>query len=132
MMQKAATPLFVLLASIAAAQSGTFPVLGATYQLDRGRYPERLVICSTAKAMLNYDLAQAGDDKAKMRSMVFNIETSKDFARMKSADGCTLISSFSQAKVVEKGKGYHRAEFAAFPFEPMWGSALYFGARVTR
>jgi hypothetical protein len=107
-------------------------MVGATYQLDRARYPGQIAICSTAAAMRDYDLAQATDDAAKMQRMVFKIETSKDFVRMKNAGGCTLISSFSQAKVVEKGKGYHRAEFAAFPFEPMWGNVLYFGARVTR
>lgn len=105
-------------------------MVGATYQLDRARYPGQIVICYTQQAMFDYIAAQATRDTAKMRSMVFSVETSKDFARMKNAAGCTLISSFSQAKVIEKGKSSHRAEFMAFPFGPMWGNALYFGAPI--
>jgi hypothetical protein len=105
-------------------------VLGATYQLDRAQHPGQLAVCATEKAMVKYFTAKTTKDQATVQKMLMTVDTMKDFARLKASEGCTLISSFSQAKVVERGKGAHRAQFFAFPFEPMWGVAVYFGSRV--
>ena len=122
--------VFVLLMADDVLNAQQFPVVGATYQLNSARYPEKVAICSSQQAMTKYIEAEAKKDSATTRRMLFEIETSKDFARMKNAGGCTLISSSSQATILEKGVGAHRAEFMALPFEGMWGYYLYFGGRV--
>jgi hypothetical protein len=116
--------------SCSMAHAAEFPVVGATYQLDRSQLPGQVAICITEQAMVKYLAAKATKDAATMRKMTMDVETSKDFARLKTRGGCTLISSFSQAKVIQKARGIHRAEFAAFPLEPMWAPAVYFGRRV--
>jgi hypothetical protein len=107
-----------------------FPVVGATYQLDRAQFPGQVAICVTEQAMVKYWAAKATKDDATTKRMLVTVDTTTDVAKLKSSAGCTLISSFSQAKVTKKGSGFHRAEFMAFPFEPMWAPALYFGRRV--
>jgi hypothetical protein len=108
----------------------SFPVVGATYQLDRAQFPGKIAVCASEKAMVLYFTAKATKEDATARKMLFSADTRKEFEKLKANNGCTLISSFSQAKVVEKGTGAHRAEFAAFPLQPMWGVAVYFGRRV--
>ena len=126
----AASFVSVLLMAYGVLSAQQFPVIGATYQLDRAKYPEKVAVCATPQSMTKYMEAHSKGDTATTRRMLFEIETLKDFTRMKNANGCTLISSFSQAKIVEKGTGSHRAEFMALPFEPLWGYYLYFGGRV--
>lgn len=115
---------------VAVFAQAAFPVVGTTYQLDRSRYPDQVAICVTERAMVDYMLAKNTGDYAAATKVLAEVNTSKDFARLKARSGCTLVSSFSQAKVVQQGVGVHRAEFAAFPFGPMWGSPLYFGQPV--
>jgi hypothetical protein len=123
--------LLAVFVAAALAQSTSFPVIGATYQLDRAKYPGQIAICYTQEAMSKYMTAKDKGDSATTKRMLFEIKSMKDFDKMKKAAGCTLISSYSQAKVVEKGVESHRAEFAAFPIpEPMWGWYLYFGGRM--
>ncbi len=118
-----------ILSGIAVARE--FPVVGATYQLDRARYPGKVAVCSTEDAMVKYMEAQRAGDKGSMSKMLFKISTLDDIKKMKKAGGCTLISSFSQAKIIKKGVEAHQARFYAFlSREPMWGYYLYFGGRV--
>jgi hypothetical protein len=108
-----------------------FPVVGTRYQLDRAQFPGQLAICATESAMVRYFTLKVGiKDHPAAEKMLVSVDTMKDFDRLKASGGCTLISSFSQAKVIERGKGAHRAEFMAFPFGPMWGVAAYFGRPV--
>ena len=107
-----------------------FPVVGTTYQIDSARFPGKIAICVTETAMSKYMAANATGDEARTKKLVAEVETTQDFAKLKAQGGCTSISSFSQATVVKKGSVAHQAEFAAFPFGPMWGSPLYFGAPV--
>ena len=120
----------VLLFGSVVGYAESFPVAGATYQLDRGQFPGKIAVCATEKSMVMYFTAKATKDDATARKMLYPADTRKEFEKLKANNGCTLISSFSQAKVVEKGAGAHRAEFAAFPLQPMWGVAPYFGRRV--
>ncbi len=120
--------LIMVVGPVAAADS--FPVIGATYQLDRAKYPEQIAVCVTQSAMSKYIAAKQKNDTATTRRLLFDIDTMKDIEKMKKADGCTLISSTSQATILEKGVESHKARFAAFPLEPMWGWYLYFGGRV--
>jgi hypothetical protein len=80
--------------------------------------------------MVNYILAESRGDRDTLKKMLAEVETSKDFTQLKERGGCARISSFSEATVIVKGNGAHRANFAAFPFGPMWGAPLYFGAKV--
>ena len=111
------------------ALAGDFPVVGATYQLDRAKYPGKVAVCSTEDAMVKYMEAQQAGDKGTMSKMLFKVSTFDDIGKMKKAGGCTLISSYSQAKVVKKGIEAHQAQFFAFLL-PMWGYYEYFGGRV--
>jgi hypothetical protein len=110
--------------------AGKFPTIGATYQLDRAQFPGKISVCSTEDAMTKYMEAKWAGDQSAMQKMLFKISTMEDIEKMKRSGGCTLISSYSQAKIIEKGVESHRAEFFAFPMEPMWGYYLYFGGRV--
>ncbi|GJL61312.1 MAG: hypothetical protein NPIRA03_41690 [Nitrospirales bacterium] len=107
-----------------------FPIVGATYQLDRAQFPDKVAVCYTADAMTKYMEAKLVDDQAAIQKMVFKVATMDDMAIMKKLNGCTLISTFTQAKIIKKGVESHQAEFFAFPLEPMWGYYLYFGGRV--
>ena len=107
-----------------------FPIVGTTYQLDRARFPGKIAVCVTEDAMDKYMEARREDDQATMKKMLFKIKTMDDITKMKKADGCTLISSGTQAKIIKKGVESHQAKFFAFPFESMWGFYLYFGGRV--
>lgn len=108
----------------------SFPTLGATYQLDRSRFPSEVVICATERAMVAYTTAKSARNEPTAKRLLREVNSSKDFEALKVDAACTSITSFSQAKVIEKGRGAHRADFAAFPFGPMWGSPLYFGRLV--
>jgi hypothetical protein len=108
----------------------TFPVVGATYQLDRARYPDKVAICMTEQAMMKYWAAKVAKDTATANRMLVTVDVAEDYDKLKARQGCTLISSFSQATVVKAGKGFHRATFAAWGSEPMWAPALYFGRQV--
>ncbi|MDP1569605.1 MAG: hypothetical protein Q8L86_06350 [Vicinamibacterales bacterium] len=116
--------------AIALSASQAFPVIGATYQLDRAKYPGRVAVCTTEAAMSAYAEAEARRDQAAMKRMVMNVSTMADLNAMKKAEACTMVSSSSQAKIIEKGIEAHKAEFAAFALTPMWGHYLYFGGRV--
>ena len=131
MLRKWSIAFLGVVITAAYAFAGDFPVVGATYQIDRARFNnQKIAICATEKAMAKYMEAHWAGDKATMRKMLYKIETMDDVDRMKKECGCTLISSFSQAKIVKKGVEAHQAKFFAFPFEPMWGFYLYFGGKV--
>lgn len=130
MIMRTIVAAFLIVSCGVASAQTPFPVVGTTYQIDRGRFPGKIAICATEKAMVSYLLAQGSGDRAALDKMTAEVDTTADFTRLKAREGCTPISSFSQATVVLKGKGVHRADFAAFPFGPMWGSPLYFGAPV--
>ena len=119
--------LFIFSASVYA---GEFPIVGATYQLNRARFPGKIAVCCTEDTMDKYMEAKQENDEATMQKMLFKTKTLADIKKMKKADGCTLISSYSQAKILKKGVASHQAKFFAFPFQPMWGYYLYFGGRV--
>lgn len=114
----------------ASAYAEEFPIVGATYQLDRDRYPGKIVVCCIEEAMDKYMEAKREGDRATVQRMLFKIKTMGDITKMEKADGCTLISSYSQAKIIKKGVESHQAKFFAFPLKPMWGFYLYFGGRV--
>lgn len=122
--------LLAVFASCTFAYAEKFPIIGETYQLDSAKYPGKVAICSTEEAMTKYMEAQWAADKATTQKMLVKIKTMDDVKRMKQSKKCTLISSYSQAEIIEKGVESHRANFMAFPLEPMWGYYLYFGGRV--
>lgn len=122
-----AISLFIL---SALAYAGEFPIVGATYQINRAQFPGKIAVCCTEDAMDKYMEAKREDDQATMKKMLFEIKTMGDITKMKQADGCKLISSGTQAKIIKKGVESHKAKFFAFPFEPMWGYYLYFGGKV--
>ena len=64
--------------------------------------------------MRNYLLEVAGGRDGAATKRLVDVSTSQDFARRKASAGCTLVSSSSQVKVVEKSTALVRAEFAAF------------------
>lgn len=117
-------------ASTPLAQGKTFPVVGATYQLDRARYPGKLAICATEAAMAKYMEAKDKGNQAAADRMLIVVSTASDLAKLEKTKTCTLISSYSQATIVAKGVESHKATFAAFPGPPMWGYYLYFGGLV--
>ena len=109
----------------------SFPVVGTTYQLDRTQFPGKVAICKTEQAMVKYWGAKTAKDTATAQKMLVTVETAEDYRRWaKAREGCTLISSFSQATINKVGKGFHRATFAAWGSEPMWAPAAYFGRPV--
>lgn len=122
-----AISLFIFSAS---AYAGEFPIVGATYQLNRARFPGKIAVCCTEDAMDKYMEAKREDDQATMKKMLFKIKTMDDITKMKKANGCTLISNYSQAKIIKKGVESHQANFSAFPLKSMWGFHLYFGGKV--
>ena len=130
MAKKIAGLSIALLIMCGIASAEEFPIIGATYQLDRAQFPGKVAVCSTEDAMTKYMEAKWAGDQSAMQKMLFKVSTMDDIERMKRSGGCTLISRYSQAKIMEKGVESHRAEFFAFPLEPMWGYYLYFGGRV--
>jgi hypothetical protein len=108
----------------------TFPVVGATYQLNRAQFPEKVAICMTEQAMVKYWAAKVANDTATANKMLVTVDVAEDDDKLKARQGCTLISSFSQATVVKTSKGFHRAAFAAWGSTPMWAPAVYFGRQV--
>ena len=124
-----AISFFILSASVYAEQ---FPIVGATYQINRAQFPGKIAVCCTEDAMDKYMKAKGNDDQATMQKMLFKIETGDDITKMRKAAGCTLISSYSQAEIIEKGAlgPYIRAHFFACPLKSMWGYYLYFGGKV--
>ena len=131
MIKKTLRLLLAAFAICGFSHADEFPVVGATYQLDRAQFPSEVAICSTEDAMTQYMEANWADDQVAMQEMLFEITTMEDIEKMKQSEGCTLISSYSQAKIVTKGIESHQAEFFAFlPSEPMWGYYLYFGAKL--
>lgn len=108
----------------------SWPVVGATYQLDRAQFPGKVAICMTEQAMIKYWGAKARNDTATANNMLVTVAVAEDYDKLKARQGCTLMSSFSQATVVKTSKGFHRATFAAFGSQPMWAPALYFGRQV--
>lgn len=106
-----------------------FPILDATYQLDRARF-DKVVICTTENLMEEYIEAERTNDYAKMVKMVVEPQERLDnLVEEAESEGCILISVLSQAKIIKKGVSVHRAEFSAWPIEPMWGNYLTFGGQ---
>jgi hypothetical protein len=124
----AVVPFLFILGSLALAES--ILLVGKSYQIDRAKYPGKVAVCVTKESMMAYMEAIWDKDESKGSKLLHEIKNSKDIEDLKASGICTLISSFSQAKVIEKGIGVHHAEFAAFPFLPMWGYYDYFGAPV--
>jgi hypothetical protein len=107
-------------------------VIGATYQINRAAFPGKIAVCCTEYAMDKYMVAQQNNDQITMQKMLFEVATIDDMERMKKANGCMLISSYSQAETIEKStRGpYIKAHFFACPLKSMWGYSLYFGGRA--
>ncbi len=119
--------LFALFVNATPSLAGPHPAIGKTYQLDRARYPGKIMVCTTEASMVAYvDAFSEGDESAALK-MVYAIKTVADLEPMQAAGGCTAISSFSQATILKNGIEAHQATFHAFPFSPMWGYYLYFG-----
>jgi len=106
----------------------SIPEVGKTYQIDRAKYPGKVAICVTESSMTTYMEAIWDKDEARASKLLHQIKNQNDIEKLQVSGGCTLISSFSQAKIIQKGLESHQAEFSAFPFLPMWGYYLYFGA----
>jgi len=120
----------IIIAGIAYAED--FPVIGTTYQINRAAFPGKIAVCCTEDAMDKYMEAHQNNDQITMQKMLFEVSTVDDIRRIKKANGCMLISSYSQAEVIEKSVSgpYIRAHFFACPFKSMWGYYLYFGGKV--
>jgi hypothetical protein len=132
MIIKISSLFIAMLIMVGIAYSEDFPVIGATYQINRTAFPGKIAVCCTEDAMDKYMEAQQYNDQITMQKMLFEVSTIDDMERMKKANGCMLISSYSQAETIEKGtRGpYIRAHFFACPLKSMWGYSLYFGGRV--
>lgn len=130
MVEKVAGLTFALSVLSGSVYAEQFPIIGATYQFDRAKFPDKVAVCYTADGMSKYMEAKLTDDQTSMQKMVFQVASMDDLTKMKKSKGCILISSFTQAKIIKKGVESHQAEFSAFPLEPMWGYYLYFGGRV--
>jgi hypothetical protein len=129
---KISSLLMALLIMGGIAYAEDFPVIGATYRINRAAFPGKIAVCCTEDAMDKYIEVQQHNDQITMQKMLFEVSTIDDIERIKKANGCMLISSYSQAEIIEKGaRGpYIRANFFACPLKSMWGYSLYFGGRV--
>lgn len=112
-----------------------FPVVGATYQIDRAMYNNgKFVICTTEQTMNEYVLAELNKDYATMEKML--IRDSDFNTRLEKVrncgECCVAINSHSQAVIIKRGTLFsHQAIFYAWwPSMPMWGYYMAFGGRV--
>lgn len=115
--------------SQAARAAGAFAV-GERYQVNAAMYPGKLVICVSEAAMDKYQHLVLQGKSAKAERMVFDTKEASGEKRMKQSNGCTRISSSTQADIVQLGISSHKAAFVAYPWMPMWGWYMYFGGRV--
>lgn len=121
--------LFILFGGSQVIAKRIFEV-GETYHLNRVKYPGEIAVCVTEQAMMDYMEAIWAKNTTRVKELLHAIKSNDDIHALTALEGCTLVNSFSQAKIIKKSAEVYQAEFFAFPFLPMWGWWEYFGAPV--
>ncbi len=105
--------------------------VGGTYQL--ARTSSETVICTSEETYAKYrKFARDGNIEKAQEMIVDELKAAETIVREEKDIGecCIAISSHSETTILEKGESTYKAEFAAWPHQPMWAHMSSLSNRV--